>query len=276
MHFYETTGICIGRPNRSSARTGHLNYYAVKALAVSATVYRKNRYSLLSSPGGHTKLPKAHKKKGLKMARGQIPEWIYESLPYVYIVAGGIAVGTLQNFPGILSGVLLVSAGVLVVQQRKYYRSKLKREIRRERELGEQRQPTRHSGIEFTWQPAFEVGNEVIDRQHRRLFFLASELFSAVMLKHSTPDIELMLDEMICDIEKHFASEEEIMAKAGHPLSKVHLDIHADLLVRLKSLRDRFHDNLLPAQELIGFITYDVISQHIAKEDLKFADSVSH
>jgi hemerythrin len=208
------------------------------------------------------------------MAKGHIPGWIYESLPYVYIAAGGITIGLLPNFMGVMSGVLLLSAGLFVAQQRKYYRSRLKREIKRERELVKQRQQNARSAVEFTWQPAFSVGHEVIDRQHRRLFALSNELLNAIMQKQSKADTELMMDELVIDIEEHFASEEEIMTAAGYPLSEAHRDIHTDLLLRIKSLRDRFQAGLLPAQELIGFITYDVINQHIANEDLRFADTI--
>lgn len=201
------------------------------------------------------------------MEQGPIPKWIYELLPYIYIGAGSIVLGTLHNFPGFTSGILLLSAGLFIAQQRKYYRSKLKRE----RKVAEQKRQSPQPIIEFTWQPSFSVGNEVIDRQHRRLFALGNELLDAIMRKLSKADIELMMDELVSDIEKHFATEEEIMTKAGYPLSETHQEIHADLLSRVKSLRDRFQKGQLAAQDLIGFITYDVINQHIIKEDLKLA-----
>ena len=205
------------------------------------------------------------------MTQGPIPEWIYESLPYAYIAAGGVVLGMLQNFPGILSGVLLLSAGLFIMQQRKYYRAK----IRREQEIAHQRQHSHRPALEFTWQASFSVGNELLDRQHRRLFALGNELLNAIMHKESQADIELMMDELVANIQEHFAVEEVLMRKSSYAHANSHCDIHADLLSRVKTLRDRFQKGQLPAQELIGFITYDVISQHVIKEDSKLVGALS-
>jgi hypothetical protein len=42
-------------------------------------------------------------------------------------------------------------------------------------------------------------------------------------------------------------------------------------LSRSQSLRDAYRSHQLDLGELVGFITYEVIAEHIIKEDLKFA-----
>lgn len=198
-----------------------------------------------------------------------IPGWLYEILPYCYMAIGLIVLISLRNFPGAFSGVLLIAAGFFIWNQRNYYRAKLRREAEKKTEVAPEKR--QQATIQITWQPSYEVGNEVIDRQHRRLFALGNEVLNAVMSKQPKGDIELMMDELVTDIAEHFSSEEEIMDSHGHPLSDSHKDIHANLLERVKDMRTRFSRDQLPAGELIGFITYDVIAQHITKEDLKFA-----
>jgi hemerythrin len=58
------------------------------------------------------------------------------------------------------------------------------------------------------------------------------------------------------------------MESPGFPLSDAHKVSHANLVDRIRDMQIRFSRDQLPAGELIGFITYDVIAEHIAKEYL--------
>jgi hypothetical protein len=50
------------------------------------------------------------------------PDWLYEALPYVYVVAGIATIANLGNALSIVSGGLLVSAGVFIWWMRRTYR----------------------------------------------------------------------------------------------------------------------------------------------------------
>ena len=54
--------------------------------------------------------------------RGHKPDWLYEILPYVYLIGGVLTILTLKNFMGTFSGLLLVSAGAAVWSLRRSYR----------------------------------------------------------------------------------------------------------------------------------------------------------
>ena len=56
------------------------------------------------------------------------PEWLYEALPYVYAVAGIATIAKQGGLLSILSGGLLVSAGVSIWWLRRSYRQEKKRE----------------------------------------------------------------------------------------------------------------------------------------------------
>lgn len=78
------------------------------------------------------------------------------------------------------------------------------------------------------------------------------------------------MHELVEDIENHFNAEEKIMEQHDAPISESHKTIHSGLLCKVKYYRERFHQGDLSMEELVGFIAYDVVSQHITKEDLKF------
>jgi len=61
------------------------------------------------------------------------------------------------------------------------------------------------------------------------------------------------------------------MARTRYPLTAQHRAHHAALLARAQSLRDRYRSHQLELSELVGFIAYEVITDHIIKEDLTFA-----
>ena len=66
-------------------------------------------------------------KKGFEVRNR--PDWLYNSLPYVYIVIGLIVVfglGT-SNLIGVFSGILLISTGGVVVTMRATHRQELAR-----------------------------------------------------------------------------------------------------------------------------------------------------
>ena len=67
-----------------------------------------------------------------------LPDWIYEPLPYIYAAAGLVSMFTLDSITGRISGVLLLSAAVVVGYWRHDYRQKEKARIKRLRWLDEQ------------------------------------------------------------------------------------------------------------------------------------------
>jgi hypothetical protein len=61
------------------------------------------------------------------------PDWLYEALPYVYVIAGIAVIAKLGNALSIVSGGLLISAGVFIWWMRRTFRQNQKR---REAERG--------------------------------------------------------------------------------------------------------------------------------------------
>jgi hypothetical protein len=56
-----------------------------------------------------------------------IPDWLYEPLPYLYVLMGLIATIVLESLIGKISGVLLISAGLVIWNLRFTYRRRKRR-----------------------------------------------------------------------------------------------------------------------------------------------------
>lgn len=198
------------------------------------------------------------------MSKWHKPRWLYEALPYLYLGGGALTLVGVRNWGAAISSLLLISASAVIWKMRRDYRLRNSSGDGGGVRLREGGNPL----VEMVWRPAFEVGHEVIDRQHRRLFAIGNELINAIILRKSKDDIELTLDDLVNDIAEHFRSEEEILQALGRGVPELHLLSHQRLLAEIRALREKFHRGELQVGELVGFVAYDVIAQHIIKEDL--------
>ena len=124
--------------------------------------------------------------------------------------------------------------------------------------------------IAWAWTKDFECGHPVIDQEHKQLFELSSELIDAVLVQASKADIEFQLEDLIDHLEKHFLSEEAVLARTKFPLSDEHKNLHRSLLDKALLLRTRYHQGDLPGKDLIDFVNNDLITVHVLHDDLKF------
>lgn len=200
------------------------------------------------------------------MKTPHIPDPLYNILPYLYLGIGVVTLLALSDWIALVSGLTLISAGGTIWMMRyRYRRAYLRSDGRIE-------VPAEVGGnlIHIAWKSSFESGHAVIDAQHRRLFGLGNELIGAVSSNKPTGDVAWLLDELVEHIADHFITEEAVLARAKRPISKERQETHRSLLAKAASLRDRYHNGQAVSSELVGFIVYDVITDHITKQDLKF------
>ena len=211
------------------------------------------------------------------MAKSRRSDRFFKALPFIYMVTGlGTMLG-LRNGLAVISGLILIAVGGIELLRRTRFRRELEQSESRLHSRQHSRMSRNLSGdstqslIQLSWRKSFECGHPVIDSQHRKLFDIGDGLINAAVKGKSRDHIEFLLDEMTEHIQEHFATEEAVLARTRYPLSGEHRAHHADLLARAQSLRDAYRSHQLDLGELVGFITYEVIAEHIIKEDLKFA-----
>jgi hemerythrin len=209
------------------------------------------------------------------MASKRLPFWLYESLPYFYVAFGVLTLVLNAGWIPSLCGVLLVSAGLLIFRMRFVYR-RARAQRQAGRTVGEAPPGAEVGGannlIQLLWRPKYECGDPVIDAQHRHLFGLGNELVNALVANRNRSDLELLLDEFLDHVVRHFESEEAIAEQQGHDDLEVHRAIHRDLLSRARGIIGRFQSGERNHGEIVTFVTTDVIIKHIVTEDLAFLD----
>lgn len=216
------------------------------------------------------------------MFRGYKPEWLYEALPFIYIGSGLFCIGVVRNSGGLISGLLLISAGIIVWKLRRDHRRRRSEgalQIRDRREAQKDTSPPQKDTSDLLarveWRPDFEVGHEVIDRQHRRLFALTNEVIDGLRLKKPDGDIALMLDDLIREVKHHCHAEEDIQASQNALLAKAHNERHRELLTHIAKMHEGYHRGTVATREIVSFLANDVVSQHLIMEDLGFFGSTS-
>jgi len=78
-----------------------------------------------------------------------LPHWLYEPLPYVYASVGAFATVSMDSIIGVISGILLMSAGIYIWYMRFDYRSINKAKQERANWLRQQAQQRKHD--KQTW-----------------------------------------------------------------------------------------------------------------------------
>lgn len=203
--------------------------------------------------------------------RHHFSNFIYGGLPFLYIGVGLLTAFALRNVMAYVSGLSLVLAGSMTW----YMREKYRRAFNASRgyidvlSWTEDAHPV-SGDVQIPWRSSYECGHPVLDAQHRRLFGLCSELVNAVVNRLTRKEVELLITRVFDHLGEHFATEEQARADARRKLSAKHQNDHKTMLETAASLRARYQRGESVERELIGFVTYDVIIEHIANESTMF------
>lgn len=204
---------------------------------------------------------------GGKVRKWRIPAGLYNALPYFYASAGLLAMIALRDGVAVFLGLTLLSAGGLVGLLRAQHRRGLY-QVKTPAELSDARkdEPPADVLVQFHWCTAFESGHPLIDEQRRRLCCLGSELINSVLIKRPPSQVERLLDDLIEHIIDHFSTEESVLAQTHPPILRKHQTSHRALLAKAATIRDQFLSGQLAASDLVGFISCDVISDHVIRD----------
>ena len=128
-----------------------------------------------------------------------------------------------------------------------------------------------------TWDDSFLVGIAYIDEQHRELVRITNEFYAGVQMGGVIAKVYFMktIQGALQYVKTHFATEEDLMQKAGYPYYAEHKKQHEDFVAEVAQQVQVFEkeDNPDPA----GFVKYlmNWVLQHIADTDKKYAPYIS-
>jgi len=209
------------------------------------------------------------------MFQGRRPDFIYKRLPYLYVCSGLLTIFLANNGIAVFSGVALITAGVLVLSMRHQYRKAL---LDSESRTNEQKLTVEEPNdglIKVHWRKSFESGHPVIDGQHRNLFHLGNELINKVLNNQPRKEIHSLFKDIKEHVVEHFRTEESVLNLINHPMAASHKEIHSMLISKFEALFERFQSGQMPTKDIVGFIIYDLITDHLMNEDICFFEELS-
>lgn len=120
---------------------------------------------------------------------------------------------------------------------------------------------------ELIWNKSDESGNILIDSQHKGLVTGANKLVDAINQKLGKEKYLHIINELLKEIMNHFADEEKLISSTKFPYVENHKLSHSILLEKASKILNNIENNQGTPDEIISFLTYDVIAQHMEIED---------
>lgn len=125
--------------------------------------------------------------------------------------------------------------------------------------------------LDLSWKPKYELGVPPMDEQHRRLFFLLTQLRKSVEDRLPPAQVEQVLQSLIQQTAEHLQAEEVLLLQAGYPGLEGHRVLHEELLSALHGLEVRFQEGDAAMALLVSAFLGAWLGSHIALEDRAYA-----
>lgn len=116
------------------------------------------------------------------------------------------------------------------------------------------------------WDDALTLGDENIDRQHKRLVETINLLHSHLDAPDRDEQVMKCLTTMYLHAKEHFFDEEAFMDRIGFPDRARHAALHRDFVQKTNSLTDTCLLDAVPCEELLRFLV-GWFREHVARED---------
>lgn len=120
----------------------------------------------------------------------------------------------------------------------------------------------------WKWDPAFSVGIESIDEQHKRIIEYINELCVASMYRDKAQVKSVLLALMEYTVS-HFSFEESLMEEAGYAMLDSHKQAHSAFIRRMHFFTERFESGQDIAKELRLELQIWLIN-HIQQDDTDY------
>lgn len=116
----------------------------------------------------------------------------------------------------------------------------------------------------FGWQALYEVGDEIMDVQHKELFDLAEGL----LIPASKEELLKLIHNIYQHVEEHFRTEEAEMKQLNYHENKQHTKEHQKMLKKLSKIDHKINDGRWKQSKVQGFV--QEWGEHIIDADMSF------
>jgi hemerythrin len=127
------------------------------------------------------------------------------------------------------------------------------------------------------WQKKYEIGIDLIDEQHRRLFALTNELYGACLISGELArETFIKAAHAAVDyVKEHFSAEEQILEAINYPKLEAHKKQHEVFIKKVLESSHSFNTvSTNVAYEFARFLR-DWILSHIMVDDKEYAIFIS-
>ena len=185
------------------------------------------------------------------------------------MLVGALIVAPSSGAAAISSGLVLLAGGAMVSMRRVLYRRAFaaSKGFMNVLDWADHSAPAAGQ-IDIAWGNATQCGHPVLDGQHRRLFGMSNALVKAILAKRPRAETGTRFEKLLGEMTKHFATEERTLASTTTPVDSVHKAEHRSMLAKGETLLEAYQRGEIGERELAGFVTYDLVIEHILKEKL--------
>lgn len=124
------------------------------------------------------------------------------------------------------------------------------------------------------WTPAFELGVEEMDRQHRQLVTILNGLHQAMLAGGQPRALMRVMEELIVYTKYHFTTEERLMAEAMYPGEQTHRQKHLALTAKVEQYAEEVLKGRATVSLSILQFLKDWLNKHILGTDKEFAEFI--
>lgn len=124
------------------------------------------------------------------------------------------------------------------------------------------------------WNSSFDVGIEEINRQHRRLIFIANELYRLSLRDGAELGAERVIGALVNYTRTHFHYEELMLERHEYGDLTAHKKQHAKLIADLQQFARQVERGEPVVSELLEFVKSWLIN-HISKTDMAYREHIN-
>ena len=125
-------------------------------------------------------------------------------------------------------------------------------------------QPGSGSMSHFVWQQQYEMGDDLVDSQHKNLFDLADKLVASRTKEELLHNIEPLYQH----VKEHFNAEEALMKKTNYRGFQGHEKEHNRMLKKLIEMDNKISNDNWNQSEVLDFV--GIWGKHIIHSDMSF------
>jgi len=126
------------------------------------------------------------------------------------------------------------------------------------------KKPASGSMYHFVWQDYYNMGDDLVDSQHKDLFILADQLVASVNREELIKNSQMIYEH----VKEHFFAEEELMEKSGFRSFKGHVREHNAMLEKLAEMDNKIINDEWKQSDIQDFM--DRWGKHIIHSDMAF------